>query len=332
MPELDTQIPAWLQRNWTPKEPFDPTPWLQERYRRQVEQQVMPLKIQQLQLQNQTAQLQIAHQSMVNDQQAIDQAAFIEDQEVLKSALDEAAKHPDGSLGVKTPSFRSRAANELWRQHQIADSQNTAARIFQEDEINKWRLANKLSNEGVDVIPAIIERDNPSMPHGLDREMLGKLAKQRLQDQESQRLKEIAARSAWHTSAGTGASPAQRRVLELQAASDAVDAAYETGDPDEIFRAERLLRWTTEAQLREHPNDLKRAEIAAWKAELADVNKKLGDITLKNQWPALETRKTELRSQMKEWTGAMDNVTTSTQPEGKGTNAFNVGRFKVTPR
>lgn len=119
---LDTQVPAWLQRNWSPRETFDPTPWLQERYKRQVEQQVLPLKLQGMALENQANRLQIEHQGIQNDLQREEMASFARDLPRLRTARMEAAKVPGGSIAIKNPGFESKTAMQLWQEQQKMDA------------------------------------------------------------------------------------------------------------------------------------------------------------------------------------------------------------------
>lgn len=94
MPEIDTQPPPWLQRNWSPRETFDPSPWLAERYKRQVQAQEIPLRLQGLALQNQQAQLALQQQSMATELQGLQLQQYQSELPVLNAAARLAAQDP----------------------------------------------------------------------------------------------------------------------------------------------------------------------------------------------------------------------------------------------
>lgn len=107
MPEtISDQVPAWLQRNWTPKEPFDPSPWLQERYKRQIEAQTIPLKLQGLALQNARAELELKKQAMSNELQGQQLAQYSQELPMFNEAAKLASSDP-GAFRNKPMSFRN---------------------------------------------------------------------------------------------------------------------------------------------------------------------------------------------------------------------------------
>src|SRR5512143_3762473 len=117
---LDTGIPPWLQRNWAPREPFDPTPWLQERYNRQIEAQKLPLQLQGMALQNEAENLAIQHQGMVNEAAGLELQLYKQDIPVLDAESKEIAKNPMGIVGRQMPPLKSTRARNQWLDWQQA--------------------------------------------------------------------------------------------------------------------------------------------------------------------------------------------------------------------
>lgn len=160
MPEIDTQVPVWLQRNWVPRETFDPTPWLQERYRRQQEAQIMPLKLQALALQNKASALAIEHQGIVNDEASQEMDFFQEDLPALRAAGERANRVPGGSLNMPAPELRSRKAQEQWLRRQASDAQLVYNKAYAQEQIELTKLAGELTAKEIDVEGARLEGPN----------------------------------------------------------------------------------------------------------------------------------------------------------------------------
>lgn len=93
---IDTEVPPWLQRNWQPRDTFDPSPWLAERYRRQVAAEEIPLRLQSMVLQNQQTQLAIQQQAMAAELQGIQLQQYQSELPQLNAAAKLAATDPNG--------------------------------------------------------------------------------------------------------------------------------------------------------------------------------------------------------------------------------------------
>ncbi len=174
MAEMDTQIPGWLQRNWAPRETFDPTPWLQERYRRQQEAQVMPLKLQQMALQNKASELAVETQGLQNDLANQEMAFYQEDLPVLREAMAAANSVPGGATGMPVPQFRSRQAQAQWLQRQGMDAQLVFNKAFATDQIELTKTAAELTGKGYDVSAA--QGEGPNGTPRWDRAKLSEIA------------------------------------------------------------------------------------------------------------------------------------------------------------
>jgi hypothetical protein len=97
----DLQMPSWLQRNITPREPFDPTPWLQERYRRQIEAQKLPLQLQQMELANKAHALSMEHQGLQNNDFNQEMDAYQQDLPKLQEYVNGGRKGPPPAVFSK---------------------------------------------------------------------------------------------------------------------------------------------------------------------------------------------------------------------------------------
>lgn len=150
MAELDTSPAPWLQRAWSPRETFDPTPWLQERYRRQVEQAKLPLELQGMALQNKAHELMIEHQGIQQDLLNQELNDFQQDLPAYRSAVETAAKTPGGSIAMQTPTFRSKKAMDLWTERQKADAQTAYGQAIHQatiDDIKAVTEATRLTGD-----------------------------------------------------------------------------------------------------------------------------------------------------------------------------------------
>lgn len=148
MPELDTNVPPWLQRNLAFREPFDPTPWLQERYRRQVQAQTLPLQIQGMALQNQAHALAIQHQGMINEAAGIELMNDAKDVPILQDALARAAQTPGGSLSMSPPAFSGKRARDAWLNQQKMDADTVYGQSLKERIIDQTRRASEIMSKG----------------------------------------------------------------------------------------------------------------------------------------------------------------------------------------
>lgn len=118
----DQEIPAWLQRNWAPKEPFDPTPWLQERFRRQVIQAKLPLELQQMELANKAAQLEIETRGLQNDLVNQEMNAYAQELPALREYMSQAEGTAGGAISLPPPAFRSKRAMAAIAERQKIDA------------------------------------------------------------------------------------------------------------------------------------------------------------------------------------------------------------------
>lgn len=127
---IDTRVPAWLERNWAPREAFDPTPWLQERYRRQERQQEISLRVQEFGVRKQELELAIQQKAMANEQASIEMSNYREElplfSDWLKSTGGDPLKITSGPLPTLTnPKLMERA---IAIRKQAADSRFVQAR------------------------------------------------------------------------------------------------------------------------------------------------------------------------------------------------------------
>lgn len=109
----DQQIPGWLQRNWQPNEPFDPTPWLQERFRREVIRAKLPLELQQLELANKANQLMIETKGLENDILNQEMDTYAKELPVYREWLTKVASTPGGAAVVPLPALNSKKLTAL---------------------------------------------------------------------------------------------------------------------------------------------------------------------------------------------------------------------------
>lgn len=156
MAELDTQMPGWLQRNIAPTQSFDPTPWLQERYKRQIQAQTLPLEIQHMTLQNQAQQLSIEHQGMVNNEMADEIQLANSEMPALQDYAKLRAQTPGGSLAVTPPAFRSKNSLAAVAQWQQEDARTSYGIAMHQSIIAQINNVTKLSQDAPDMaIPQI---------------------------------------------------------------------------------------------------------------------------------------------------------------------------------
>lgn len=143
MPELDTQVPAWLQQNWARREPFDVTPWLQARYQRQVQQAQLPLQLQGMALQNQAAQLAIQHQGLVNDLQNLQMQQYRDEQPRLQELATQYANDPVALMN-HVENFTSPVAQKQWLDLQTQAARTQAGLAAIEGGKQRWIAAREL--------------------------------------------------------------------------------------------------------------------------------------------------------------------------------------------
>lgn len=148
--ELDTSIPPWLQRNLAPREPFDVTPWLQERYRRQVEQQKLPLQLQQMALQNEASRLGVEHQGIVNEMQGTQMMAYKDELPRFQQILNDTAGDPVKIMD-RVESFNSPVLQKQWLDLRQSAAATTLGMAHREQIINDMKQAASLTEKGFPV-------------------------------------------------------------------------------------------------------------------------------------------------------------------------------------
>lgn len=206
--DLDTSVPPWLQRNLAFREPFDPTPWLQERYRRQVQAQTLPLQIQGMALENQAHALAIQHQGMINEAAGIELMNDAKDVPVLQQALAKAAQTPGGSLSMSPPAFSGKRARDAWLNQQKMDADTVYGQSLKERIIDQTRRASEIMAKGGPML-----RPGPDGTYNeQDLSAAGDALRQKEQQQE---LSMISARTAAEEAAKESAAKANL-PLELQ--------------------------------------------------------------------------------------------------------------------
>lgn len=317
---IDTQVPAWLQRNWAPREPFDPTPWLQERYRRQERQQEISLRVQEFGLRAQALQLGIQQQAMANEQASLELAFQKED----LPAYSEYFKA--GDFSKPPPTLRSKKFQE---------SILSAQKVYAESEYGKTRLehdaaltkaATYLLQRGVEVQP---EEDGRFTAAAIAA--AGKV----LDDREQRELESI-----WklRISSGGAGGPevSEKRALALQRARDAVAAAKESGDPELVARGQQFLADLEVSQKRNEPTFAAKEVIRATRAELSELDREItrieampGGASNMYALDRLKARKEELEARLRNPPAEPAVPAPATNPTpGPET----IGRFKVIVR
>lgn len=174
--DINGEVPPWLAKNWTPREPFDPTPWLQERYRRQVQQAKLPLELQQMELQNAQARTAIEAQGMQNELHGIQLQQYQQELPELGKLMAETGGDPKKLLSMPIRTFNSPQI-----QKQYLDTLHAAAGTEQE-LLRKERMLGqiKLENEIIGrggKLPPVLE-DGTRDPDALSAEMNNVIAKE----------------------------------------------------------------------------------------------------------------------------------------------------------
>lgn len=191
---LETGIPPWLQRNWAPREPFDPTPWLQERYNRQIEAQKLPLQLQGLQLQNKSAQLAIQHQGMVNEVQGMELQEIEREQPQMEQWMRETGGNPDKILNLPTPAVTSTRNQQLLINAKKMAADSAFGRSLLMQETAKTQRLTALINRG-GTLPEPVKDPITGAINYRDQDIA---AAERIVDEreQTQRLAQIAAQNA----------------------------------------------------------------------------------------------------------------------------------------
>lgn len=296
---IDTSPPPWLQRNWQPGQSFDPSPWLNAAFQQNIERQKLPLQLQQYALQNKASELAIEHQGMVNDEMNSELDAARQDQEVYKSALEEASKLPGGTLNMPPPPLKSKEYSKQWLQRQSMDAQTAFGKTLIQDQIELTKTANNLLAEGYDVTPAMTK--GPNGQTMWDRSKISEIGNLAAEDKSIRAIELRKAGTAWHYDAQgnpiarAGNPPAAVATLEYrqklkQQIADAEDAGqFDTADS---------LRDDLASMDRSHPDIREKARYQAITSSIRNIEHQLGDLTLKSKWPDLEKKKEQLLKEL----------------------------------
>jgi hypothetical protein len=144
---LDTNIPSWLQRNWAPRESFDPTPWLQEQYRRKIVEAELPGRIQAQALENQQRLMGIKLQAQQQELFSKDLASY---HSWLETVGTDPAKIINSSPQLLTPQAQQLVLN----QKKMA-SENQYLQAWQANHNKMAEAAAALTKEGFPIAPTI---------------------------------------------------------------------------------------------------------------------------------------------------------------------------------
>lgn len=288
---LDTGIPPWLQRNWAPRETFDPTPWLQERYRRQVQAQTLPLQIQGMALQNQAQSLAIEHQGMLNDVQGMQLQQYQSEAPRLQELIKQYATDPVGMMN-HVESFQSPIVQKQWIEAQTAASHSQIAVAAAEDIKERTAATARLMTEGTQGLPPM-QREPDGAPSW-------DWIKQASESQAATKQSLWLARESWRLGvAGAGIAPNVQTVDyngkkvsvlvnpktgHFQSMDSLVAQGTTAADKAEIsMNKERIAQLyklhdaiePEEGGLKSHPNTIKRMRIMTQIQQLKERNRAL---------------------------------------------------------
>lgn len=198
MAEIDTQPPPWLQRNWSPRETYDPTPWLQHQYSLNMERQLMPLKVQQLSLANQSEQLSVAHQAMVNEQAGMEMEQFRNDMPIIDSWWKETGGDPTKILSMPSPMVKSVKAQQQVLNARKMAADTTLGMAYMAEQTALTQSTAELIHDGYDIDEARNENGT------LDPRKIRLMADARRKNIEQRELNAIRARQEHYYDPFTG--------------------------------------------------------------------------------------------------------------------------------
>lgn len=204
----DLQAPGWLQRNWQPKEPFDPTPWLQERFKNEIIKAKLPLELQQMALHNKASQLSIEHQGIENDQLNKELDLYAADLPALRDWQDKMVDDP----GISPPAVRSNQARAAIAAAQRNSLESNLGQAIHQQILDQTRgMAEIVKYTG-----RVLER----MPNGLyDPKEYNEALKQA---EDAKFARDVALRKAgtdWHSSVNSldKITESARHIADLKA-------------------------------------------------------------------------------------------------------------------
>lgn len=147
MADIDASIPPWLQRNWSPQQTFDPTPWLQERYNRQIQAQTLPLQLQGMALRNQQLQLDASHQAVMNDMLNEQQKRYAQELPRFNQLVQESKGDPD-ALANSTETFVNPVLQQRWMDLKKQAADTLLVQTKRANALEQVKTANDLERKG----------------------------------------------------------------------------------------------------------------------------------------------------------------------------------------
>lgn len=296
---LDTQLPAWLQRNLAPREPFDPTPWLQERYRRNVAAQEIPLRLQHMALVNQSAQLDIAHQGMVNDVQADELRRVQDEQPLMAQWMKETQGRPDLILNSPAPSVMSQRNQQVILNARKMAADTAFGRAMALQETAKVQRLTHLVNRGGELPEPTKDPVTGAMTY---RDADISAAERAVDEREQQQwMERIQAQTGWHYDEfgnpvqGAAREPTpiavSKRIGELTAqlrASQAKTLEPNEGNPEYQAELARQASINAELDSLRKGTAIAKPEIQVVGGEQYVVNPRTGHYEKLNKAPSKE--------------------------------------------
>lgn len=323
---LDTGIPPWLSHNWQPRETFDPTPWLQERYRRNVQAQTLPLQIQSMALQNQAQSLAIEHQGMLNDVQGMQLQQYQSEAPRLQELIKQYATDPVGMMN-HVESFQSPVVQKQWIDAQVQAAKTQAGLAAVEGMKQKWVAASRLLDSPGNIPPMETDpRTGAPSDAWLSQAAAAK-------QEAVQKLWSL--RVGWHYDefgnpiAGGGAgglSAAGKNDALITDYETKRDAALAAGDTAAAQRAQDHINFIKSS----HRNPLVEARLSSLKSEKAKVFElmsmsKPGSDTYNRYKASYDDLQQQMEKAAKEGEGLPATTPAASEPA----QTMDIGRFKV---
>lgn len=246
---INTDVPPWLERNWQPREPFDVTPWLAERYRRQVAAEEIPLRLQSMALQNQQTQLAIQQQAIGNEVAATELQQYQSELPVVAEWAKSTKGDPIRVLNDPTPSVLSPKLQSMILTAKKSAAQNTYAQQLEKYNLGLTEAATRLLANGVNVRPRL----DANGQEYFDPEDIATAASKLQEDERIFILQKIKAQTDWHTALNTtGAAAVVPQVEMIQGEPYLVNP--KTGHFEKLnkapskqqFISQNLAKWATD--------------------------------------------------------------------------------------
>jgi hypothetical protein len=209
---LDTNIPSWLQRNWAPRESFDPTPWLQEQYRRKVVEAELPHRIQRLALQNQADQIAIEQSAMETEFKSMELGQYQSELPVVNEWLKGTGGDPLKVLNNPVPSVVNPKLQQAILSAKKMAAESTYAQTVEKYQLGLTEAATKLVSKGKYIQPLVDQQGRASF----DPADLAAAAEDLEASDRDFILQRIAAQTEWHTQAGgVNGTPVTPQIVTL---------------------------------------------------------------------------------------------------------------------